>query len=136
MDLVVDANILFAGLIRENLTAELLFCERLHLFAPEYLLTEFGKYEDLIIEKTSRSKEDFHKVISLLKNRIEIYPMEDFREYITEGEKISPDRNDSHYFALALYLGASIWSNDKILKEQGKVNVVSTGELIRILNFE
>ena len=101
MDLVVDANILFAGLIRDNLTAELLFCERIHLYAPEYLFTEFEKYEDLITFKTSRTREDFRRVISLLKNRIDIYPLEDFNEYLAKGEKISPDVNDSQYFALA-----------------------------------
>ncbi len=136
MDLVVDANILFAGLIKDNLTAELLFCERLHLFAPEYLFSEFEKYEDLILKKTSRSKDEFHGVISLLRDRMEIYPIEDFKEYLTEGEKISPDSNDSQYFALALYLGASIWSNDKVLKKQVKIKVISTGELIQLLNIE
>jgi len=136
MDLVVDANILFAGLIRDNLTAELLFCERLHLFAPEFLFTEFEKYEDLIVQKTSRTKEDFQKVISLLKNRIEIYPKEDFTDYIIRGERISPDNKDSQYFALALFLGASIWSNDKLLKEQNEIEVYSTNDLRKVLNFE
>ncbi len=136
MDLVVDANILFAGLIKDNLTAELLFCERLHLYAPEYLFSEFEKYEDLILKKTSRSKDEFHGVISLLRNRIEIYPIEDFKEYLVDGKEISPDKDDSQYFALALCLGASLWSNDKILKEQDKIKVFSTGELIHLLNLE
>jgi predicted nucleic acid-binding protein len=136
MDLVVDANILFAGMIKDNLTAELLFNERLHLFAPEFLFMEFKKYEDLILKKTARSKEDFDRVISLLKRRIDIYPFEDFKEYLDQGVEVSPDENDSQYFALALCLGASIWSNDKDLKNQEMVKVYSTSELIHLLRFE
>ena len=46
-DLVVDANILFAALIRRGGTAELLLDRRLRLFAPEFLLQEFAKHEKM-----------------------------------------------------------------------------------------
>ncbi len=45
MDLIVDANILFAALIKNSMTAKLMFVERLHLYAPEFLLDEFEKHE-------------------------------------------------------------------------------------------
>lgn len=44
MNVVVDANIIFAVLIREGFTSHLLFSERFHLFTPEYVFTEFEKY--------------------------------------------------------------------------------------------
>ena len=56
MKLVVDANVLFAALIKEGSTAELLISDKLQLFAPEFLFTEFSKYEELILKKTHRSK--------------------------------------------------------------------------------
>ena len=56
MKLVVDANILFAALIKEGVTAELLISDKLQLFAPKYLFEEFSKYEQLILNKTHRSK--------------------------------------------------------------------------------
>jgi predicted nucleic acid-binding protein len=59
MDLVVDANILFASLIKDSLTAELLFVDHFHLHAPEFLLEELDKYRALLLEKTRRSNEDF-----------------------------------------------------------------------------
>ena len=49
MDLVIDANILFAALIKDGKTTEQMFKHR--LFAPKYLLLEFGKYETEILEK-------------------------------------------------------------------------------------
>ena len=38
MDLVVDANILFAALIKENITSEFLLKREFNLFAPEFIL--------------------------------------------------------------------------------------------------
>jgi predicted nucleic acid-binding protein len=38
MDLVVDANILFAALIKDSITSELMLHEDMHLYAPEFLL--------------------------------------------------------------------------------------------------
>ncbi len=39
MDLVVDANIIFAALIKDNLSYYLLFGGRFHLCTPEYIFT-------------------------------------------------------------------------------------------------
>ncbi len=52
LKLVIDANILFAALIKGGLTAELIISDELQLFAPEFLLEEFSKYQDIILEKT------------------------------------------------------------------------------------
>lgn len=42
MRLVLDANILFAALIKDSLTAELIIKDELQLYAPEFLLDEFA----------------------------------------------------------------------------------------------
>ena len=49
MKLVVDANVLFAALIKKSSTAELLISDKLQFFAPEFLFAEFSKYEELIL---------------------------------------------------------------------------------------
>ena len=51
MDLIVDANVLFAALIKEGLTSDLLFVDDFHLYAPEFLLVEFTKYKEEILRK-------------------------------------------------------------------------------------
>ncbi|MFX1445221.1 MAG: PIN domain-containing protein [Promethearchaeota archaeon] len=136
MKLVVDANILFAALIKEELTAELLISDKLQLFAPEFLFAEFSKYEELILKKTHRSKKDFKKYLELLKEQITIIPKKEITLFIDKAEKISPDPKDTIYLALALALKSSIWSNDKSLKEfQEEVTVLSTEELIEKTNL-
>jgi predicted nucleic acid-binding protein len=52
-----------------------------------------------------------------------------------KARRISPDPDDVQYFALALKLDASIWSNDKNLKNQNIVKVFSTDELVKILRM-
>jgi putative PIN family toxin of toxin-antitoxin system len=131
LKLVLDANILFAALIKEGLTAELLISDKLHLFAPEFLFEEFSKYEALILQKMYRSPEDFRHFFALLKEQITIVPKEEITPFMDKVIKISPDPKDPLYLALAIALKANIWSNDKQLKQgQKKIIVFSTEELI------
>lgn len=131
MKLVVDANILFAALIKEESTAELLISDKLHLFAPEFLFEEFSKYEELILKKTHRSNEEFNQFLDILKDQITIVPKKEITPFIDKAEKISPDPKDTIFLALALSLNSNVWSNDTKLKEgQNIVNVLSTEELI------
>ena len=136
MKLVVDANILFVALIKEGSTAELLISDKLHLFAPEFLFTEFTKYEELILKKTHRSHEEFNQLLEILKEQITIVPKKKITPFIDKAENISPDPKDTVYLALALALKSNIWSNDKRLKlHQEKITVFSTEELIKKTNL-
>ena len=58
MILVVDANILFAALIKNSLTAELMFNSDFQLYTCEFIIDEFFKYEKEIIKKTHRTREN------------------------------------------------------------------------------
>lgn len=132
MELVIDANILFAALIRRSSTSEILMHEDLHLFAPEFILVEFEKYQDVILKKTNIDEHLFQELLRIYQSRIELIPAEEIRNFWNEAELISPDFKDMPYFALALRLGIPIWSNDKAMKEkQSTVTVVSTEDLVR-----
>ncbi len=132
MDLVVDANVLFAALKKDSFTYNILFGEKFHLFTPEYIFTELEKHEKEIMEKTERTAEEFNRLIETLKRRIIIIPLEELVPYVEEAKKITPDPDDMAYFALALKLNCAIWSNDKKLKEQDKIEVYNTHELSKI----
>lgn len=134
MDLVIDANILFAVLIKTGKSEELIFHDDFHLFAPEFIFEEFKKYRELILSKTNRKKEEFDKLITILKKKIKIIPNEETEKYLDKAKKISPDEKDADYFALALKLNCTIWSNDKKLKEQNAIKIYSTEELAEIFN--
>lgn len=129
MDLVVDANVIFAVLIKDSFSHCLLFSDKFHFFAPEYVFTEFAKHEEEILEKTERTGEDFLLLLEILKRRIVLVPLEELTEYVAEAEKLTPDPDDMVYFALALKLNCAIWSNDKKLKSQDQIKVYHTHEL-------
>ena len=133
MDLVVDANILFAALIRKSKTAELLFKDKFHLFAPEYLLDEFVEHREEIVRKSDRPSEEFDKFLDIMKKRITFCPFDDFKHYMKRASEISPDHDDEEYIALALSMKADIWSNDKSLREIKEIDVFSTTDLVNFL---
>ena len=134
MDLVVDANIIFAAIIKEGKTHELLFDERLHLFTPEFFFTEFEKHSKSILKKTGKTEKDLHHLMEALEKKIVLVPLEELLPYLDEAEKICPDPDDVAYFSLALKLRCSIWSQDRALREkQDEVRVYSTEVLDRLL---
>ena len=132
MDLVVDANVLFAALIKDSFSYNLFFSDKFHLFTPEYIFAEFEKHKEEILEKTERTTEEFFRLFEILKRRIVLIPLEELTPYVKEAEKITPDPDDMAYFALALKLNCAIWSNDKKLKEQDTIKVYHTHELKKL----
>ena len=134
MDLVVDANVIFAALIRESKSYELLFDERLHLFTAEFFFTEFENHSRELQKKSGKSKEELSYLLDILKNKIALIPLEELLPYLDKSEEICPDPDDVAYFALALKMKCGIWSNDRDLKEkQNKVQVYSTEELVKMI---
>ena len=70
--LVIDANILFAALIKNSKTAELMLEKQIALFAPEFLIEEFGKYRSIILRKMHRTEDEFNRFLKILRRRIRI----------------------------------------------------------------
>ena len=130
MQFVVDANILFAALIKDSITIEILISNLGRFFAPEFILEEFYKHKKEILEKTKRTPEEFESVFESLSELINIIPKEEYENMLEKAEEISPDLDDVPYIALALELNLPIWSNDKKLKEQNLVKVYNTKDLV------
>ena len=133
MLIVLDANELFAALISRGLTLDLFFSYNLELVSPDFLAKEFAKHKDEIIKKSGLSKEDIDIFFFLLIEKIKFFSAEDFSEFLQEANSISPDQDDVEYFALALKLNCPIWSEDKELKKQNRIRVISTSELIKLI---
>src|SRR3989344_2275787 len=133
MIIVIDANIIISALVKDGKSAELLVNPNLQLHAPEFIMEEVNKYRDEILEKTYRTLESFSLILSDILLLVKIIPKSDFEEYIDEVILFSPDEKDKTYLALALKLNCPIWSNDKKLKEQNRVKIYSTEEIIEKL---
>lgn len=129
MRLVIDANIVFAALLRDGITAKLLVHPALELFAPDLFLNELEKYRTMIQKRTNRDAATFEKVLEIFRSRIQI--VEIAPERVREMLNDSPDPGDAPYLALAAALGIPLWTMDKALSRQRRVQIYSTEELLR-----
>ncbi len=133
MDIVVDANVIMSCLISpKNKTSELFFSGAFHLLAPEYLKREIEKHKEEIAEKSGLDSTDLNLSFAMLCSKVAFIQFSDFERFISEAARICPDPNDAEYFALALKFGCPVWSNDKKLKGQKEVKVLSTSELLTL----
>jgi len=138
MKLVIDANELFAGVIikgrgRQSKTLDILFSDEVELFAPFRLLAEMENNRSEIRKKSGFCMDDFESFVEVIKLRIKFVPLEEVTDEIPDAKKICPDPKDLEYFALALKLKCSIWSEEKLLKEQSKIKVFTTYELKEVI---
>jgi predicted nucleic acid-binding protein len=131
LELVIDANILFAALIRKGISSELLLHEELHLYAPEFILEEFEKYRELVKKKSHIDNPLFNELLRIYNEKIQFVPMEEISDFIMLAQDVTPDIKDVPYIALAMLLRIPIWSNDQDLKDkQNSVMVYQTKDLI------
>ncbi len=118
MRLIIDANVLFSALIKEGATRKIILFSDHSFFIPEFILKELNENKEEVFREIMQN------------SNIEIILKDEFYDQMETAKKICPDINDIHYFALALKLSCPIWSNDKKLKEQNKIKVFNTKELI------
>jgi len=135
MNLVVDANILFSLLIKKSKSAEILINPLFNFYAPEFIFEEIEKHTEEISAKLKRSKEELIGMLRMINELIKIIPKDEISRFMAEAARICPDEKDIAYFASALSIECPIWSNDKKLKEQDKIRVYSTEELVRVFNL-
>ena len=134
MEIVIDANIVMSALIStQGKTFDIIFNDRLKLYAPEFLLKEVDKYKNEIIERTRISETEFSLFLALISSRISFTPYSEFEKQIPLAEKITPDENDTEYFALALHLNCGIWTNDAKLKKQERVKIYTTADILKLV---
>jgi len=134
MELVIDANIFISAIISINgKTRDLIFLKDFSLFAPEYLLEEVEKYKKEIITKSKLDEDSFVLALSLLSSKIKLVPFSEFKLFMDKAKNICSDPDDVEYFALALSRNIPLWSDDKKLKEQSEIKIISTIELINLI---
>ena len=130
MDLVVDANVLFAALVGRDKTQELFFSNKINLIAPLKLIEEFEKNKEEIAKWGKVSVSELMYAFDIIKEKIKLFSTNNISSEIrSKAEKLSPHEKDVPYFALALQLGAAIWSREKAFKKQDEIKIYSTQEL-------
>jgi predicted nucleic acid-binding protein len=131
MELVVDANVIFSALIKSSHTRHILLTSGWTFHVPEFLFQEVERHSTELAEKTGLGEVETREILNtlIIVGKINITPVSDFKSFLEKANDVSPDPDDSPYFALALFKKCALWSNDKKLKEQKIIRVYATEEL-------
>jgi predicted nucleic acid-binding protein len=133
MRLVVDTNILFAGILRDGTTRGLLIDSPLDLLAPERMLAEIRRNADAIAERSGLSIDGVELLLALLTEDIEVVPRETFEEQLPKAKRRIGDQDpgDVPFLALALAQPCEgIWTQNAQDFENGGVDVWSTKRVV------
>ena len=135
MEVVIDANIIIAALLKRGATRKLLLNDELVLYAPEYVIEEFFDHMQEFEKKSHLSRMVLEELIKalLIESKMIVVPKDELQPYIKKADEISPDPDDVMYFAMALKQNIGIWSNDKELKKQKCIKVYSTHDVMKVL---
>ena len=135
MELVVDANILFSALMKDSTTRALILSDKFSLIVPQFVMDEFTKHISQISAKTSLDEPELSRLLKGLidTSKIKIANNEELVLFLKDADKICPDPDDVQYFALALKHKCPLWSNDKALRRQSRVKVLSTEDILKLV---
>ncbi|UXE67337.1 MAG: hypothetical protein KA713_01650 [Chryseotalea sp. WA131a] len=139
MKVIVDANIVFSGILNVNSKiGDLLINSRNHFdfIAPYFLHSEIGKHYLKIQKISGLSFEDIREAESQICKDISFISEEQIRPSMWSlAEKLVADIDpkDTVYLAYSKQFRCKIWSGDKKLivglKKKGFKNFISTEEL-------
>jgi len=140
MKIVVDSNILFSAIIKENsIIREILSLEIIEFYMCWFSIIEITKYKDYLLKKSKLSEEKFPEILGLLNQNIKFVKNEKLHEKLEEAINIMQniDLKDAPILAAALVVNPDfIWSNDIHLKKQNRFKVLNTAELLILVNLK
>ncbi|MAH06769.1 hypothetical protein CMI38_00800 [Candidatus Pacearchaeota archaeon] len=130
MKLVLDTNALFSILNPKSISAYLFHHMKTQFLAPEFIKSELNKYKSTCMFKANLSEYEFTTGKEEIEKLIEFFNVLSYEDFLEKSINLISDKNDADFLALAISQNASIWSNDKHLKEQFLVSVYTTEELV------
>ena len=138
MRLVLDNNVLFSIMNPKSAASYLFSLLRADFFAPDFIKSEFNKYNEDCLSKSRLSEHEFEMRLQESEKFVKFIKSFEYDSQLDKAiESLPDDPKDSPYVALALSINAAVWSNDPHLKQQSLVKVYTTAELIgKMLNEE
>ena len=142
MFLVVDASILFSFFNPDSIRRFIIESTPIlgfKLISPDFAFDELADDKKEIQKYSEINELEFIILFSLLEKKIESFPKDLYKKFLLEANTISPhgkQTKDDSYFALALSLNCAIWSDEKAFKQQSKIKVFDTSELLKELKLK
>jgi predicted nucleic acid-binding protein len=146
MKVVIDANIVFSGILNTNgKIGDLLFNshKQLEFIAPNFLRNEISKHHERLQKISGLTSEEIREAEFLIYKNIHFISEEQIRPTIwfaSEKILINIDPNDTPYVAFSKQFRCKIWSGDKQLIKglaaKGFHNTITTEELFNWRNIK
>ncbi|MEK6906243.1 MAG: PIN domain-containing protein [Nanoarchaeota archaeon] len=136
MKVVIDTNILMAGLIKDSIVREILISRNIEFFLPEKAIEEIRKYQRELCKKAEYTKKEFERLFSYLLYNLKIVSKNKIKPYMKKAEKIMEkiDVDDSSFIATCLAINADgILTFDKHFKRQNIIKVLNIKEIIKFI---
>ena len=133
MKIIIDTNVLMAGLIKDSTVRAILLTKDIKFFLPEFAIGEIRKYEPDLLKKSGYTKKEFKTMMNLLLEKIRIIPKSNISEFMIKAERIMSniDIKDSSFIASALSINADgIWTFDKHFQQQKIIKVFNIEDLL------
>ncbi|MGC8537914.1 MAG: PIN domain-containing protein [Candidatus Micrarchaeia archaeon] len=135
MKVTVDANIMFACLIKDSTTRRLFFNPALSLFAPEFIAEELLRHIIEIQRKSGLGEEELHRLIAKVFGQLTLVSDDILQPFLPAAASLINDPKDWLYLSCALYEDTLIWSNDNDFGGQGRIRIVTTKELVDLVGL-
>lgn len=132
---VVDTNILTSFFMKGSKIRAMLLSPVMVPLSPSFALMELGTNRPWIMERAEINKSEFGDLTRILSSVVRFVPLEEYSSKLPEAKDISPDPDDIDFFAVALLLDAIIWSQEKRLKRQDRVEVLNISEMEHLLSL-
>ena len=141
MNLVVDANVIVAALIKDSTTRRLLANPALSLYSPDFLFEELTEHEAEISKKAGLDSVEFTSLLDSISKFVKVVNRAVYENYLVESADVVKDPDDVAYLALALALsGCGVWSHDKNFLSKSQelftkfsIKVFTTNDLVLLV---
>lgn len=133
MRLVVDSNVVFAGLLRDGASRSLLIDPPMDLMSPEWMLAEIRRYRDEIASRAGLPGEELDLLLALLTEGIEVVPREAYETRMKEAQARigARDSGDVPFVALALARPCDgIWTHNTSDFEGAGLDLWTTQQVV------
>lgn len=135
MIIVLDTNVFISAIVKDSTTRRLIVESKQILLFPENIFQEIREHKEEILKKSGLIEEEYNKLIAKILSYVYIVPEELLILQREEAYSLAKniDLDDVLFFATALVFKDSIiWSDDKKLKNQDKIKVLNTKEIVRL----
>lgn len=139
--IIIDTNVLLSFLLTNGITRRIIAENPGVFITPEYCYEELWEHRDRWNKKTLPDSELLRVVDDVKRLFVMAVPPDVYNPYISEGEKLTEDKEDAPIIALALSVdNEGIWTyNTKHFKQEvfgERIRVLSTKDVIKLYPFE